>query len=155
MWLDNFFSVHQIKRNSNNLYLLFSVLNQLEELLSDMKQDVARLPATLARVPPVTQRLQMSERSILNRLVNPNQQSASVTQSQPAISNATSAATAAAAAAISASAQITSAANFRSQHAMSALPVSTFGTGKERNSFFFFFFFSSFSFFLLFFFFFF
>lgn len=51
----------------------FLVLNQLEELLSDMKQDVARLPATLARVPPVTQRLQMSERSILNRLVNPSQ----------------------------------------------------------------------------------
>ena len=38
-----------------------------------MKQDVARLPATLARVPPVTQRLQMSERNILNRLVNPSQ----------------------------------------------------------------------------------
>ncbi|KAK7482613.1 hypothetical protein BaRGS_00026112 [Batillaria attramentaria] len=53
--------------------VLHKVLNQLEELLSDMKQDVARLPATLARVPPVTQRLQMSERSILNRLVNPNQ----------------------------------------------------------------------------------
>ena len=49
------------------------MLNQLEELLSDMKQDVARLPATLARVPPVTQRLQMSERNILNRLVNPSQ----------------------------------------------------------------------------------
>lgn len=53
--------------------VLHKVLNQLEELLSDMKQDVARLPATLARVPPVTQRLQMSERNILNRLVNPNQ----------------------------------------------------------------------------------
>lgn len=51
----------------------FSVLNQLEELLSDMKQDVSRLPATLARVPPVSQRLQMSERSILGRLVNPGQ----------------------------------------------------------------------------------
>ena len=49
------------------------VLNQLEELLSDMKQDVSRLPATLARVPPVTQRLQMSERNILSRLVNPGQ----------------------------------------------------------------------------------
>ena len=48
------------------------MLNQLEELLSDMKQDVSRLPATLARVPPVTQRLQMSERNILNRLVNPS-----------------------------------------------------------------------------------
>lgn len=38
-----------------------------------MKQDVSRLPATLARIPPVTQRLQMSERSVLGRLVNPNQ----------------------------------------------------------------------------------
>lgn len=44
----------------------------MEELLSDMKQDVSRLPATLARVPPVTQRLQMSERNILNRLVTPS-----------------------------------------------------------------------------------
>jgi len=50
-----------------------SVLNQLEELLSDMKQDVGRLPATLARIPPVTQRLQMSERGILGRLINPAQ----------------------------------------------------------------------------------
>ena len=49
------------------------VLNQLEELLSDMKQDVGRLPATLARIPPVTQRLQMSERGILGRLINPGQ----------------------------------------------------------------------------------
>uniref|UniRef100_A0A2C9KA91 CHD C-terminal 2 domain-containing protein n=1 Tax=Biomphalaria glabrata TaxID=6526 RepID=A0A2C9KA91_BIOGL len=52
--------------------VLHKVLNQLEELLSDMKQDVSRLPATLARVPPVTQRLQMSERNILNRLVTPS-----------------------------------------------------------------------------------
>ncbi|XP_060558085.1 chromodomain-helicase-DNA-binding protein 5-like [Ruditapes philippinarum] len=56
--------------------VLHKVLNQLEELLSDMKQDVSRLPATLARVPPVSQRLQMSERSILGRLVNPAQQAA-------------------------------------------------------------------------------
>ncbi|KAI8435248.1 hypothetical protein MSG28_003594 [Choristoneura fumiferana] len=47
---------------------LLMVLNQLEELLSDMKSDVSRLPATLARIPPVAQRLQMSERSILSRL---------------------------------------------------------------------------------------
>ena len=40
----------------------FQVLNQLEELLSDMKSDVSRLPASLARIPPVAQRLQMSER---------------------------------------------------------------------------------------------
>ena len=41
--------------------------------MSDMKQDVGRLPATLARIPPVTQRLQMSERGILSRLINPSQ----------------------------------------------------------------------------------
>jgi len=65
--------------------VLHKVLNQLEELLSDMKQDVSRLPATLARVPPVTQRLQMSERNILNRLVNPTvmaQQAAQQSQQQ-------------------------------------------------------------------------
>jgi len=50
---------------------LSQVLNQLEELLSDMKSDVSRLPATLARIPPVAQRLQMSERSILSRLASP------------------------------------------------------------------------------------
>jgi len=49
--------------------VLHKVLNQLEELLSDMKSDVSRLPASLARIPPVAQRLQMSERSILSRLV--------------------------------------------------------------------------------------
>merc|ERR1719168_204083 len=48
--------------------VLHKVLNQLEELLSDMKSDVSRLPASLARIPPVAQRLQMSERSILSRL---------------------------------------------------------------------------------------
>uniref|UniRef100_A0A8C1TIT1 Chromodomain helicase DNA binding protein 3 n=1 Tax=Cyprinus carpio TaxID=7962 RepID=A0A8C1TIT1_CYPCA len=50
--------------------VLHKVLNQLEELLSDMKADVMRLPATLSRVPPITARLQMSERSILSRLVS-------------------------------------------------------------------------------------
>merc|ERR1719319_1936262 len=49
--------------------VLHKVLNQLEDLLSDMKSDVSRLPASLARIPPVAQRLQMSERSILSRLV--------------------------------------------------------------------------------------
>ena len=48
--------------------VLHKVLNQLEELLSDMKSDVSRLPAALARIQPVAQRLQMSERSILSRL---------------------------------------------------------------------------------------
>ena len=66
------------------MFCAISVLNQLEELLSDMKQDVSRLPATLARVPPVSQRLQMSERSILGRLVNPGQQQSSTTAPGPA-----------------------------------------------------------------------
>lgn len=48
----------------------FPVLKQLEELLSDMKADVTRLPATIARIPPVAVRLQMSERNILSRLAN-------------------------------------------------------------------------------------
>lgn len=48
--------------------VLHKVLNQLEELLSDMKSDVSRLPATLARLKPVTERLGLSERQILNRL---------------------------------------------------------------------------------------
>jgi len=39
--------------------VLHKVLNQLEELLSDMKSDVSRLPAALARIPPVAQRLQV------------------------------------------------------------------------------------------------
>uniref|UniRef100_A0A665WHB2 Chromodomain helicase DNA binding protein 3 n=1 Tax=Echeneis naucrates TaxID=173247 RepID=A0A665WHB2_ECHNA len=57
--------------------VLHKVLNQLEELLSDMKADVTRLPATLSRVPPIAARLQMSERSILSRLASkaPQQQS--------------------------------------------------------------------------------
>uniref|UniRef100_A0AAQ4RFI9 Chromodomain helicase DNA binding protein 3 n=1 Tax=Gasterosteus aculeatus aculeatus TaxID=481459 RepID=A0AAQ4RFI9_GASAC len=50
--------------------VLHKVLNQLEELLSDMKADVTRLPATLSRVPPIAGRLQMSERSILSRLAS-------------------------------------------------------------------------------------
>lgn len=46
------------------------MLKQLEELLSDMKADVNRLPATIARIPPVAVRLQMSERNILSRLAS-------------------------------------------------------------------------------------
>ncbi|KAJ4940377.1 hypothetical protein JOQ06_026684 [Pogonophryne albipinna] len=50
--------------------VLHKVLNQLEELLSDMKADVTRLPNMLSRIPPVSGRLQMSERSILSRLTS-------------------------------------------------------------------------------------
>ncbi|XP_067328902.1 chromodomain-helicase-DNA-binding protein 5 isoform X2 [Anolis sagrei] len=66
--------------------VLHKVLNQLEELLSDMKADVTRLPSMLSRIPPVAARLQMSERSILSRLTNrgsdPNSQQASFGSSQ-------------------------------------------------------------------------
>ena len=69
-----------------------SVLNQLEELLSDMKQDVARLPASVARIAPVTQRLQMSERAVLSRLVNPSQlPSAALSQSAAQLQKAAAA----------------------------------------------------------------
>uniref|UniRef100_A0A8C9TR18 Chromodomain helicase DNA binding protein 5 n=1 Tax=Scleropages formosus TaxID=113540 RepID=A0A8C9TR18_SCLFO len=66
--------------------VLHKVLNQLEELLSDMKADVTRLPSMLSRIPPVSARLQMSERSILSRLTSrgneppPQQGSFSCTQ---------------------------------------------------------------------------
>uniref|UniRef100_A0A8C5D456 Chromodomain-helicase-DNA-binding protein 5-like n=1 Tax=Gouania willdenowi TaxID=441366 RepID=A0A8C5D456_GOUWI len=50
--------------------VLHKVLNQLEELLCDMKADVTRLPNMLSRIPPVSARLQMSERSILSRLTS-------------------------------------------------------------------------------------
>jgi len=64
--------------------VLHKVLNQLEELLSDMKSDVSRLPATLARLEPVTRRLGMSERSILSRLTMKDpENAASATSSGP------------------------------------------------------------------------
>jgi chromodomain-helicase-DNA-binding protein 4 len=55
-------------KSSSNNPVLHKVLNQLEELLSDMKSDVSRLPATLANLPPVAQRLQAAEKSILSRI---------------------------------------------------------------------------------------
>lgn len=55
-------------RTTSNNPVLHKVLNQLEELLSDMKSDVSRLPATLANIPPVAQRLQAAEKSILSRI---------------------------------------------------------------------------------------
>ncbi|KAI1901938.1 hypothetical protein AGOR_G00039570 [Albula goreensis] len=62
--------------------VLHKVLKQLEELLSDMKADVTRLPATIARIPPVAVRLQMSERNILSRLASrgPDTQTQQVSQ---------------------------------------------------------------------------
>ncbi|OTF80302.1 chromodomain-helicase-DNA-binding protein Mi-2-like protein [Euroglyphus maynei] len=46
--------------------IMHKVLNQLEELLSDMKSDASRLPTALVRIPSVSQRLQLSERGIIS-----------------------------------------------------------------------------------------
>lgn len=62
--------------------MFVSVLKQLEELLSDMKADVTRLPATIARIPPVAVRLQMSERNILSRLASRGPETQSQQQQQ-------------------------------------------------------------------------
>ncbi|XP_063734315.1 chromodomain-helicase-DNA-binding protein 4 isoform X2 [Eleginops maclovinus] len=62
--------------------VLHKVLKQLEELLSDMKADVTRLPATIARIPPVAVRLQMSERNILSRLASRGPELSAQNQSQ-------------------------------------------------------------------------
>merc|ERR1711911_366614 len=81
-------SLAELTGNKPANAVLHKVLNQLEELLSDMKSDVSRLPATLARIPPVAQRLQMSERSILSRLAtSPNQAAAAAQQAQAAFGN--------------------------------------------------------------------
>ncbi|XP_065564759.1 chromodomain-helicase-DNA-binding protein Mi-2 homolog [Artemia franciscana] len=66
--------------------VLHKVLNQLEELLSDMKSDVSRLPASLARLTPVAQRLYMSERSILSRLAAGANKQPQQQQEQPGLS---------------------------------------------------------------------
>ncbi len=58
------------------------MLKQLEELLSDMKADVTRLPATIARIPPVAVRLQMSERNILSRLASRGPETQTQAQTQ-------------------------------------------------------------------------
>ncbi|XP_058876849.1 chromodomain-helicase-DNA-binding protein 3 isoform X1 [Acipenser ruthenus] len=63
--------------------VLHRVLNQLEELLSDMKADVSRLPASLSRLPPIAARLHMSERSILSRLASKGSEAQSSTPIPP------------------------------------------------------------------------
>lgn len=73
----------QTKKNYlTYLRVVFPVLKQLEELLSDMKADVTRLPATIARIPPVAVRLQMSERNILSRLASRGPEVTAQNQSQ-------------------------------------------------------------------------
>lgn len=81
-----YFECLNVRRRRGELKprLLFAspVLKQLEELLSDMKADVTRLPATIARIPPVAVRLQMSERNILSRLASRGPEVTSQSQSQ-------------------------------------------------------------------------
>lgn len=43
--------------------MIQKVLSQLEEILNDMKSDVSRLPASVAQLPSVCQRLEMNERA--------------------------------------------------------------------------------------------
>ena len=74
-------SVEALKGNKPANAVLHKVLNQLEELLADMKADVSRLPATLARLRPVTDRLNMSQRSILSRLTTKDAEATKATVS--------------------------------------------------------------------------
>ncbi|CAF0863016.1 unnamed protein product [Adineta ricciae] len=67
--------------------VLNKVLTQLEELLSDMKQEINKLPATLARLPPVSQRLNLSERNILSRLPNGQTQQATTNGNEYSYAN--------------------------------------------------------------------
>ncbi|KAF7256300.1 hypothetical protein EG68_06473 [Paragonimus skrjabini miyazakii] len=54
--------------NKSLVPLLHKVLTQMEDLLADMKQDVSRLIGLLPRMPPVTQRLQLSHTGLLCKL---------------------------------------------------------------------------------------
>ena len=58
----------QMGGNKQATTVLKNVLNQLDELLNDMKMDANRLPQTLTKVQTVSQRLLLSERTILTRL---------------------------------------------------------------------------------------
>jgi chromodomain-helicase-DNA-binding protein 4 len=68
-------AVQEKENGKPNNPVLFKVLNQLEDLLTDMKSDVSRLPASLANIPPVAQRLQAAEKSILSRIATTSKNS--------------------------------------------------------------------------------
>lgn len=48
-----------------------------------MKNDVTRLPNSLAKMPPVTHRLNMSERSVLTRLATGGQKESNAPPTNP------------------------------------------------------------------------
>ena len=62
-------SKESLSGNKSANAVLHKVLLQLDELLSEMRQDATKLPTSLTRITHVTQRLQLSERSILSRLL--------------------------------------------------------------------------------------
>ena len=79
-------SQQSLSGNKPSNDVLKRVLSQLEELLNDMRQEVTRLPVSLARLPSVTQRLQMQERDILNKLAtNINQASSAASSDQQSL----------------------------------------------------------------------
>jgi chromodomain-helicase-DNA-binding protein 4 len=76
-------SQQSLSGNKPSNDVLKRVLSQLEELLNDMRQEMSRLPVSIARLPSVTQRLQMQERDILNKLTNNNNTASNMDQPQP------------------------------------------------------------------------
>ena len=54
--------------------VLKNVLNQLDELLNDMKLEANRLPQTLTKIQSVSKHLLLSERTILSKLAGQAQQ---------------------------------------------------------------------------------
>jgi len=54
--------------NKHTPVVLKNVLNQLDELLNELKLDVSRLPQTLSKIPSVPRQLLLSERTILSKL---------------------------------------------------------------------------------------
>uniref|UniRef100_A0A0N5C749 DNA helicase n=1 Tax=Strongyloides papillosus TaxID=174720 RepID=A0A0N5C749_STREA len=52
----------------NSKIVMGKVLTRLEDLLNDMKNDLARLPGTVGKLSSVAERLHMTEREILSRL---------------------------------------------------------------------------------------
>ena len=57
-------SKESLAGNKSANAVLHKVLLQLDELLSEMRADAAKLPTSLTRITPVTQRLQLSERLV-------------------------------------------------------------------------------------------
>lgn len=64
-----------------DFHLFFKVLQQLDELLNDLKTDMNKFPMAIAQLPTVSKRLGMSERGILSQLTGSNANAASASTS--------------------------------------------------------------------------